>query len=690
MRYFGFHTALCSLIPRHPLILSRARTGVISAAVILISTVLAAPQCISSAPNGPLRITPDCVDSTYNTPVITGEADEPHPVPHRRVSGYFKNTTVDFNLYFPPAEAWAGRFFQLVYPHQSSTAEDKAIAFGVDSGAYTIHVGGSTGYRGDAAAAKFSKQVAREYYANASRQIYGYIYGGSGGSLQTIGAMENTEGVWDGAVALIQAIPMSIPDNYVIRSLAGIVLDAKAPSLVDAVSPGGSGDPFAGLEPYERLVLDEVTALGLPLNAWEDFDGVARNRTGLWNSLRAIAIPTIQGVDPGYVHDFWNTEGYLGTEDSDLGQFFRNRLVEYEVTVQEVQRGQDDVPVGMVVDGVPAESPDELEFTILRQGQELGSFFGLIDQRDGSVYIYSESNATVLANLAEGVQLQADNRWYLAVHTWHRHQVPPVAEGYYGYNFLRDADGDPIYPQRELLLAPSVVAGASGGGTHTGDVKGKVIVMDNLVDFDAFPWHADWYRSQVQAALGDRFGDNYRIFYNEHADHFLGAVPHSQQTRVVEFTGLYEQLLRDLSAWTEAGIEPPKQTQYEVQNGQVVLPTSASERGGIQPLVTLTVDNGNKTTVAPCETVSFSLQAEVPPGTGEIISIEWDWEGTRDFANGTLSETSQRVDIQTEHKYDTPGTYMPAVRVASHREGDIETPFARALNLGRVRVVVVA
>jgi hypothetical protein len=49
---------------------------------------------------------------------------------------------------------------------------------------------------------------------------------------------------------------------------------------------------------------------------------------------------------------------------------------------------------------------------------------------------------------------------------------------------------------------------------------------------------------------------------------------------------------------------------------------------------------------------------------------------------------SEKLTAQVSHSYDTAGTYFPAVRVASRRAGDTDTPFARALNLGRVRVVV--
>ncbi|KAL4747010.1 hypothetical protein BDW72DRAFT_197168 [Aspergillus terricola var. indicus] len=654
----------------------------------LLPSCLANPECVFLAPNGPLQITADCVDPLYAVPIITSETDEILPVPHHKVSGYFNDTSVDFNIYLPAQAAWEGRFFQLVYPLQNSTAEDSAIAFGIDSGAYTVRVAGTLGYRADAAAAKFSKDVAREFYNDSARQIYGYVYGGSGGSFQTIGAMENTFGVWEGGVAMVQAVPISDPNNWAIRALAGLVLDNKSEQIVNAMRPGGSGNPFIGLEEYESDVLREATALGVPLNAWEDFDGVARNRTSMYSTIRTTVIPTLKDVDPSYADDFWNENGYLGAEESDLGRFFRENLAEFNCTVEEVYFGDDGIPMGIKLDWSPKQSPVELEFTIQNTGEDVGSFTGLINKTNGDVYIYSDSNATVLANLAEGVQLKASNRWFLAVHGLHRHQVPPTEDGYYGYDYLRNEKGEPLYPQREVLLATSIAIGASGGATHTGNITGKLFVMDNLGDFDAFPWHADWYRSQVQKALGNHFEENYRLYYNEHADHYMEPMAQDQQARIVEFTGLYEQLLRDLSAWVEHGITPPEQTRYSVQAGQVVVPPTASERAGIQPVVELLVDGANETVLSAGSSATFDLSAEVPPGAGKIVSLEWDFEGTGEFSAAVCGEPSVRVTAQISNVYDQPGTYFPAARVASHRDGDVDTSFARALNLGRVRVVV--
>lgn len=94
-----------------------------------------------------------------------------------------------------------------------------------------MHVADTGGYRSDAAVAKISRNVARDFYREPSRRIYGHIYGGGGGSFKTVGAMENTFSVWDGAVPLIQGIPISDPHGFSIAALGGLVLENKVSQL---------------------------------------------------------------------------------------------------------------------------------------------------------------------------------------------------------------------------------------------------------------------------------------------------------------------------------------------------------------------------------------------------------------------------------------------------------------------------
>lgn len=113
-----------------------------------------------------------------------------------------------FSFYFPPAEQYRGRFFHNTYPMATSsdigpfpTEFEVAmgdLGFTVDSGAYYIQTNNGgvfriagvdpaiPAYRVNAAAAKYSRVVAAEVYG--AHRPWGYLFGGSGGAYQTMGA----------------------------------------------------------------------------------------------------------------------------------------------------------------------------------------------------------------------------------------------------------------------------------------------------------------------------------------------------------------------------------------------------------------------------------------------------------------------------------------------------------------------
>ena len=71
----------------------------------------------------------------------------------------------------------------------------------------------------------------------------GYIYGASGGAYQTIGAAENTEGVWDGAIPMVPGTPNAIPSNQAIELLGLRVLHDKLPRSPTRSGPGEAATP---------------------------------------------------------------------------------------------------------------------------------------------------------------------------------------------------------------------------------------------------------------------------------------------------------------------------------------------------------------------------------------------------------------------------------------------------------------
>ncbi len=229
-------------------------------------------------------------DPVFAEPYVDIDEWRDAPVRHRYVHGGFKGTDTRFSFYFPPKEQYHGRFFQHVTPAPDSEnlaqrvapGEGNKIGFALASGAYFVETNGGgrsnnsgpglkadptiSAWRANAASAQYSRVVALAMYGG--KRPYGYIYGGSGGAYRTVGAFENTHGVWDGAVPYVLGSSNASPSNFTVRMQAMRVLQAKFPRIVDAVEPGGSGNPFAGLSDREATVLREATLAGFPIESW--------------------------------------------------------------------------------------------------------------------------------------------------------------------------------------------------------------------------------------------------------------------------------------------------------------------------------------------------------------------------------------------------------------------------------------
>jgi hypothetical protein len=152
--------------------------------------------------------------------------------------------------------------------------------------------------------------------------------------------------------------------------------------------------------------------------------------------------------------------------------------------------------------------------------------------------------------------------------------------------------------------------------------------------------------------------------------------------------GALQRGLRDLATWCETGVRPPAM-RYRVVDTQVQLPPSARERGGIQPTVTLQANGQVRAEVAVNTPVKFIGTIEVPPNAGNVVAVEWDFEGTGDPQKREPLATPQvTAHVSSEHAYPKRGTYFAVLRAFSQREGDARTPYAQVENLARVRVIV--
>lgn len=717
----------------------RNRMPALKSGLLAGLAALASPALLSAAPPTAPASAPRAADPAasqlyspdsdpmWAQPYIDKDEWRDAPVRHRYVHGGFKGTDTRFSFYFPPKAQYQGRFFQHITPAPDSenlaqlmpAGEFNKIGSSLAAGAYFVETNGGkqidlsrgslvlrdpliTAYKANAAAAAYSRKVALEMYGG--KRPYGYAYGGSGGAYRTIGSIENTRGVWDGVVPYVPGSYMAIPNMFTVRMQALRVLRDKFPQIIDAEDPGGSGNPYAGLNAREAAVLREVEQMGFPMKTWFGY------KTMGLHGFAALYGGVVM-ADPTYFTDFWTKPGYLGHDHPD---YFTKDRIQFQGTIAEVITARQAAERGLSTDpfaqtnrggvdtaykGPPgdADKPVGVRLTAMppqvyflggdlkvgsggAQGKRLTLstltgdvvMFGIVDPREAGL-------------LKPGDQVTIDNSNFLAMETYHRHQVP--GREFTVWDQFRKADGTPIYPQRPMLLGP-LFTKATAGSLQTGRFEGKMIVAASLWDREAMPWQADWYRRRVEDHLGAKTDANFRLYYTDHALH--GDEPTSEAAgRVVSYVPTLQQALKDLSAWVEKGVAPPPSTQYRVVKGQVVVPPSAALRRGIQPVVSLRVGGGERIEVKAGQPVSFTGRIEVPPGSGSIVAADWDFDGAGTFpVSARVARGARQATVSAVHRFAAPGTYFVALRAFSERRGDSATPYGRIRNLDRVRVVV--
>lgn len=671
-------------------------------------------------------------DPQFQSPYIDLNEERKRVVNGREIffqyyHGGFKGTNVKFSFSFPRKETYQGRFYHYLSPFpgpdeeiasQGLENEADRIAFALVHGAYFVESNMGSGavfgsendptifYRSSSAVAEYSRRVAQEIYGE--HRVYGYVYGGSGGGYKTMSCIENTR-TWDGAVPYVIGSPVSLPNCLTVWAHGMRLLRNAFPKIVDALEPGGSGDMYAGLNDEETVALKEITRMGIPprtLYAFASMDD---------GSLPVLA-PTVHMFDSTYFTDFWTKPGYLGAEPNSNATRdrikFSSKVVSVgmptnleEKPVIDSRNSADDAWRKFLDNGGEAfieleEVPrgDDLYLRGVNITFESGQASGkrlMLDRIVGNKLIMGKSYGMddlieVLNGVKPGDHVLLDNSDYIAIQTYHRHQVPED-KSFVGWNQYRDEKGDPIYPQRENLISFGFTYGGCGS-VQDGQIQGKVIVINNLMDGN-FPWQADWYRRKVEEVKGSDANNSFRLWFNDncpHGDQFNVG----EDLRVTSYLGILNQALLDLSKWVEKGIPPSDTTGYKLENSQIILVSTAKERKGIQPLVTLYANDGTCAKVQVGEEINFKAVIDVPEGTGACTLVEWSFEGEADYPTkgGVVEEKVvdgiNRTVAKMTKTYDRPGTYFAVVRVSSNRNKDKGDIFTQVRNLCRVRVIV--
>jgi hypothetical protein len=630
-------------------------------------------------------------------------------IPYTQVDGHFNPTQTQALLpagvgsspttvrhgvtwLFPAKEFWQNRFFDAVYPLATSQSYIGDPAFEFMHGGYVVNVrpgSPNVGYRVDAAAAKLAKVYANKLYGNTAR-IYGYIYGISGGSIQTMGAVESTTGVWDGAMPTSLAIDALSLHSFMWDSLYMMAIPpAQRTAIAAAVRSGSTTDIYAGLNAEQHAVLDELLNAGFGRRSIED---------GFWVfSLPFYTAGGLAQVDPTYEDDFWTKPGYEGANPPS---YLTAAKVDGFATITAINRDAQNVPTSIAFD--PATIPtmgsmgsEGVQFYVYASDgktRTVGSSNSSLDgELKGATLTLKKQNDAVMLNaLTVGGKIRINNRYLLALCFYPRHDI--VTNGDPAYKQYLNADGTPKYPQRSVPAWELNSLSTQGGTLETGNIRFKTFIIENLLDPNSYPYTASFYHSRILKALGpSRADEMVRIYYNDNANHAdLFEIKGDNNSLLVPFGGIWLQALGDLSNWVEKGVPPAPSTHYSVDEGnQVTVPMEASDRGGIQPVVTLTVNDTDHAKVGVNEPVALTGKIEAPPMGGKVVQYDWYLGGSPvQYETPTVLQTPEAfVTVTRTISFPKPGTYELTLRATAQRDGKSDY-WTNLQNLARVQIVV--
>jgi len=706
-----------------------------AAGAILIAASAAAPVAAATCQflggpqfggiEPPLAVDATCIDPDYNDNTFVTDSTEQKSlqlpdgttVSYTEVKGHFPATRTQAELpvgitqspttvshgvlwRFPEKKYFRNRFFQQTYPLAQDILNtvDNRFAF-VTGGGYTVGIvpgSPNVGYRVPAAAARLAKAYASKLYGSTGR-IYGYMYGQSGGSVQTIGAAEGTTGVWDGLIPVVIATDGLNVHSFLWDALYAVAVpEAKRQSIADAAASGGGGDIYAGLTSDERAVLDELLNAGFPRNVLETMHFSA--------GIVTLGASAVRTHDPSYEEDFWSKPGYEGANPPP---YLQAAKVDGFATITSITRNARNVPTAITFDPstVPALGSigsAGLQFyvyaadgtTQVTQGDAV-SLSGKLESNTLTLKD-AESNPALLAALAEGGRVRINNRFTLAAVFYPRHSI--LNNGNPAYKQYMNADGTPKYVQRQPTAFPVAFINnmrTSGGIRQTGRLEVKTIVLENLADGNSYPYVAGFYEQMVTKALGPRETEKmFRVYYQENGIHgaFLDSLPGKFGTLVIPTGGILNQALLDLADWVERGVAPRPSTRYRIDSmNQVVVPTTAKERGGLQPLVHLSANGKDRAEVGVNQPIKLVGKIEMPPGAGKIVEYDY-YVGGSDYTfepATKLAKPQTRVSLTRTISFPNPGEYVITLRTAGQRDGKGDASGTTPLiNCDRVRVVV--
>ncbi|MCU1345603.1 MAG: hypothetical protein JWL70_1869, partial [Acidimicrobiia bacterium] len=539
-------------------------------------------------------------DPFFGRPYIDVDEERTTPSPHRHIHGGFEGTDTRFRFYFPPKDSgYEGRMFNPLSGANGGTEDFFATPFGEMIGGLSMsfrlggymvesnqghigdeldHKGGEDptlyGHRASGEVARFSKYVAAQVYGQPPH--HSYVFGGSGGGRRSPLCLENCPDAWDGALPFMGG--GDVDEHGTTRCQKGAqniifatmfnsqrILGAQLADVVDAMAPGGSGDPFATLTTHQREELASLYRLGFPRGD-EFMIGAPMGQMWLW----ASQADRLYAHEPDYFENFWTKPGYIG---HDFPELVGPDLIDRRVTVSRVLTPQD------IMDDPKYAAPEYQAFRNLAWGisqataagtglpailelENVGSGYrtgtgirietGKAAGRQlytliaaGDVFLLDgmgEASNQRLIDVLAGDEVHVDNHRFLAY-------------GYYTRHHLMDdvffdqfrVDGKPIYAQHELAdMSPLM------GVPYSGQYKGKLMWVHHTHDSSLWPAQGVVYEGAVLKAQGEAGrAERFRQRWTNNAEHvgpvMLPDAPgRAANTRLIDYAPVIEQSLKDL------------------------------------------------------------------------------------------------------------------------------------------------
>lgn len=582
------------------------------------------------------------------------------PIRHLKIEGVL-NGDSPFVVLLPEKELWSGRLIHYVGHSMGgrltgTVTAEFALAHGA---AFVDSTQGHTGnpyHQSDDSMAEimfeanylvvhYAKSRCVELYRREPR--YTYAVGGSGGAFRSTGMIERFPDVYDGAVVNFGGGTLKLHwfygslFDYYRRPLLPLVDEIE-----EALGVNGEGDPFSALHTDEQK-----EALRLILTA-----GWPKRMLGQLRDPFAVArtaiLSTRYKYDPAYFDDFWRLNGYGGEEaQKELLEGIGGKILRV-----------DSAKSTLAVDAPDAPDDLFLHTMTFTSGRRAGEWCYIRSRNEEEVVVFGGPG---LEGVAPGDRFELDNRDLLAYLYYHRYIADsdePAARDFY-------RNGKPLYPQRpsEAMLDLDET------DRDVGNFKAKLIIIFGADDPVDWPTGADRYRRKIHSHLDEKVDDQYRIYFLERGGHF----------RRLSSAGIVAQAYADMLAWVERGVPPPPSTRYTMDAmNQLVLPATAAERKGYQPVVRFMANGAlHRVEISTGQEVEFLVEAEDPDN--DLALVEIDFQGDTEFDDRQeLKRSTARARFV--HTYDKPGSYVAEAWVSDATD----THRGPVQNYSAVRVIV--